>query len=216
MPWRIHDSISRSSTGANPEAAASTARVSVLAYPSSGDNLVHPKPSPPGEHLFVFLFFVVDLAHKDSHRYTLFLLRSISPCEVMVVVPIMSPSAATSSNIGVAANVQPWTEQVAETPQSSKLSTKSPRATSVRLSIPLDPTATVATPKAALHDNVRPRTPTQGHVHTSNGKRTLVRRDSLERREALLKGKEGSRQRRRWENGKFTAARWSERRHRVS
>jgi hypothetical protein len=32
--------------------------------------------------------------------------------------------------------------------------------------------------------------------------RKLVRRDSLDRREALLKGKEGSRQRRRWENGK--------------
>ena len=32
-------------------------------------------------------------------------------------------------------------------------------------------------------------------------RRTIVRRDSLERREALLKGKEGSRQRRRWENG---------------
>ena len=31
--------------------------------------------------------------------------------------------------------------------------------------------------------------------------RKLLRRDSLERREALLKGKEGSRQRRRWENG---------------
>ena len=28
-----------------------------------------------------------------------------------------------------------------------------------------------------------------------------MRRDSMDRREALLKGKEGSRQRRRWENG---------------
>lgn len=36
--------------------------------------------------------------------------------------------------------------------------------------------------------------------------RPLSRRDSLKRREALLKGNEGSRQRRRWENGKRTAA----------
>ena len=37
--------------------------------------------------------------------------------------------------------------------------------------------------------------------------RKLLRRDSLERREALLKGKEGSRQRRRWENGTITRLR---------
>ena len=34
-------------------------------------------------------------------------------------------------------------------------------------------------------------------------RRTIIRRDSLERREAFLRGKEGSRQRRRWENGKI-------------
>lgn len=33
--------------------------------------------------------------------------------------------------------------------------------------------------------------------------RKLLRRDSLEHREAIQKGKEGSRQRRRWENGEF-------------
>jgi hypothetical protein len=32
-------------------------------------------------------------------------------------------------------------------------------------------------------------------------RRSRMRRDSMERREALLKGNEGSRQRRRWENG---------------
>ena len=40
-------------------------------------------------------------------------------------------------------------------------------------------------------------------VAGSTPRRTIIRRDSLERREALLKGKEGSRQRRRWENGTF-------------
>lgn len=51
------------------------------------------------------------------------------------------------------------------------------RGTSVKISVPLD----VRSPVPA---------------------RKLVRRDSLDRREAFLKGKEGSRQRRRWENGK--------------
>lgn len=32
-------------------------------------------------------------------------------------------------------------------------------------------------------------------------RKAFLRRDSMNRREALLKGKEGSRQRRRWENG---------------
>lgn len=34
--------------------------------------------------------------------------------------------------------------------------------------------------------------------------RKLARRDSIDRREAMLKGKEGSRQRRRWENGRLS------------
>ena len=38
-------------------------------------------------------------------------------------------------------------------------------------------------------------------VHTVYKRREPIRRDSLKRREALLKGKEGSRRRQRWENG---------------
>lgn len=38
---------------------------------------------------------------------------------------------------------------------------------------------------------------------TETPRRPPSRRDSLKRREALLKGNEGSRQRRRWENGKL-------------
>jgi hypothetical protein len=125
----------------------------------------------------------------------------------MAVIPIMSASTVASSNMEAAANVQAWTEQAADALQSVNLSTKSPRGNPVRLSIPLDQNAMVTSPKPTRFDNPRPRIPTQSQVHTSYGKRTLVRRDSLERREALLKGKEGSRQRRRWENGKSVAAR---------
>lgn len=56
---------------------------------------------------------------------------------------------------------------------------------SVRITVPLD-----AAPRAAAGaSKVYPE-------------RKFIRRDSMERREALLKGNEGSRQRRRWENGK--------------
>jgi hypothetical protein len=111
----------------------------------------------------------------------------------MAIVPIMNPTTATPSNVEAAANVQAWTKQAADALQSVNLSSKSPRGTSVKLSIPLDPSSSVITSRAPVHDNV--------------GKRTLIRRDSLDRREALLKGKEGSRQRRRWENGKSIVAR---------
>ena len=61
---------------------------------------------------------------------------------------------------------------------------KTRRSTSVKLSVPIDD-------------------PTAGTSTTVYGTRKLLRRDSMERREALLKGKEGSRQRRRWENGEM-------------
>lgn len=57
------------------------------------------------------------------------------------------------------------------------------RGTNVKLSVPLDA-------------QVKPST-------TITTTRRIVRRDSLDRREALLKGKEGSRQRRRWENDRL-------------
>lgn len=58
------------------------------------------------------------------------------------------------------------------------------------------PTVRMALPSTAGAHGGVPRTTTSGaQVHK------LVRRDSLERREAFLRGKEGSRQRRRWENG---------------
>jgi hypothetical protein len=120
----------------------------------------------------------------------------------MAIVPIMNPATVIPSNVEAAANVQAWTKQAADALQSVNLSSKSPRGTSVKLSIPLDASSSVITSRAPVHDNVRPGTSTQGQVHTTYGKRTLIRRDSLDRREALLKGKEGSRQRRRWENGK--------------
>lgn len=58
--------------------------------------------------------------------------------------------------------------------------------TGVTLSIPLDKHDDGADSKAAYKARKEP-----------------MRRDSMKRREALLKGKEGSRRRQRWENGEY-------------
>lgn len=87
--------------------------------------------------------------------------------------PIM-PRAPQSPR-DVVTNLQPVVPQPT-TPERTVI------ANSVRLSVPLD----------ASSKRVVPVYPD----------RKLARRDSMDRREALLKGKEGSRQRRRWENGR--------------
>ena len=68
------------------------------------------------------------------------------------------------------------------------------RGTSVKIDIPLDESAIQN--EDAARKKVDP-------VHTVYKRREPIRRDSLKRREALLKGKEGSRQRRRWENDRL-------------
>lgn len=71
------------------------------------------------------------------------------------------------------------------------------------LSIPLDEDSRQAA--AATRMKLRNVTIDPDAVGTSDTSRRKLprRRDSMDRREALLKGKEGSRQRRRWENGKL-------------
>lgn len=127
----------------------------------------------------------------------------------MVIVPIMSRPVVATQNLEAAANVQAWTMQASEALQSVTLSTEKnehpPRATVVKLSIPLDSTAHVTSAEGNRRDAARPKKSTQAQAHTSYEQRTLVRRDSLDRREAFLKGNVGSRQRRRWENGESLA-----------
>lgn len=93
-------------------------------------------------------------------------------------------------------NIEAWTEQA--TQALSALAIASPsavRGTSEALAIPLDEQPK---PKVAIaHKSQDESDEEQG----SRARREPVRRDSMKRREALLKGKEGSRQRRRWENG---------------
>jgi hypothetical protein len=94
------------------------------------------------------------------------------------IVPIMSTSESTvpmptPSTDEVASKVHTVSAERGLPPRTSVTET------SVRITVPLD-----AAPR----------------VYTE---RKLLRRDSMERRDALLKGKEGSRQRRRWENGTY-------------
>ncbi|KAK7927323.1 hypothetical protein PG985_004321 [Apiospora marii] len=66
------------------------------------------------------------------------------------------------------------------------------RGTNAPLSIPLD--GTNSKPSVTIQD---------ARATGESIRRPLSRRDSMKRREALLKGKEGSRQRRRWENDRL-------------
>lgn len=93
--------------------------------------------------------------------------------------------------------VEAWTvDQVADALDGTAISSvPSPRrARTVTLDIPLDD-------EEAIRDESPPRR-TEA-VHTVYKRREPIRRDSLNRRETLLKGKEGSRRRQRWENDRL-------------
>lgn len=86
------------------------------------------------------------------------------------------------------AAIEAWATEAAESLNTLTISSPSDvRGTSVSLAIDLDE-----------HAKREPAKPT---LHPTYPRRRLLRRDSLERREALLKGKDGSRRRMRWENG---------------
>ncbi|KAF8850062.1 hypothetical protein BDZ45DRAFT_208966 [Acephala macrosclerotiorum] len=96
------------------------------------------------------------------------------------------PSSIHSPSSAPGIDIESWTVSAL---QSLSLS-PSARGTGVTLSIPLDSAA-----KREREDGEK-----KEKVHTVYKKKELVRRDSMKRREALLKGKEGSRRRQRWEN----------------
>lgn len=96
-------------------------------------------------------------------------------------------------------NIEAWTEQAAESLNAISLSsTGGVRGTSVSLAIPLDEQA-AAKRTVAVEEGSHVPDDTAAY----RPRREPLRRDSLRRREALLKGKEGSRRRQRWENGSY-------------
>ncbi|KAK3176860.1 hypothetical protein OEA41_008186 [Lepraria neglecta] len=94
-------------------------------------------------------------------------------------------------------NIEAWTEQATQSLSAVSLSSPSGvRGTSVTLAIDLDEHA-VPKKDGDAASAYRPR-------------REPMRRDSLKRREALLKGKEGSRRRTRWENDRLLNNPWAQ------
>lgn len=133
----------------------------------------------------------------------------------MTIIPVMLNAVPPPPSLDreQAANIEAWTEQATEALQSVSLNPASAPAqqrialpgTSVRLSIPLGGTRRPTTTLSDSDDGSS-SAPTRRQRTTTNnayGRQVPIRRDSLKSREALLKGKEGSRQRRRWENGRY-------------
>ena len=125
---------------------------------------------------------------------------------IMAIHPILDPAPATTSGTEQTLNVEAWTEQATQALRTINLATTPyPRVSRpASVSIPLDDSSKPASTSIGRDDDLRRsgQLNDSGPHHTVRRRHSPVRRDSLKRREALLKGREGSRQRRRWENGK--------------
>lgn len=117
-------------------------------------------------------------------------------CTRMAIFPSTSaygdhgaPNPSASQPI----NIEAWTEQATQSLNAVSLSSNGVRGPSISLAIDLDE-------KGASNDGGE-------HPSIYRPRREPMRRDSLKRREALLRGKEGSRRRTRWENGSYQKAR---------
>ncbi|KAL8947871.1 MAG: hypothetical protein Q9222_005885 [Ikaeria aurantiellina] len=125
----------------------------------------------------------------------------------MAVFPNMTASVSAPQQAATQPiNIEAWTEQATESLNAISLSSPpGVRGTSVTLAIPLDEQA-AAKRAASAGDEQRP----QDAAVNSRPRREPIRRDSLKRREALLKGKEGSRRRQRWENDRLLNNPWAQ------
>lgn len=104
----------------------------------------------------------------------------------MAIVPIISAPEATAS--AAAPSPVEITERMQNVSIAPATPPRSAAAPTARFSVPVDATVRATFSASSAYTD-----------------RKVVRRDSIERREAFLRGKEGSRQRRRWENGNRTA-----------
>ncbi|KAL8703969.1 MAG: hypothetical protein Q9201_002870, partial [Fulgogasparrea decipioides] len=103
-------------------------------------------------------------------------------------------------------NIAAWTEQATESLNAFSLSSPGGvRGTSVSLAIPLDEQAAAKRTAGVADGDHGPDA-----LSSSRPRREPLRRDSLKRREALLKGKEGSRRRQRWENDRLLNNPWAQ------
>ncbi|KAL1648378.1 hypothetical protein SLS58_002131 [Diplodia intermedia] len=104
-------------------------------------------------------------------------------------------------------DIEAWTEEASEAlgaihitpPVARTAPPPATRGATVTLDIPLDDHVQPRAQSGENGDSTAAQAVRSGYTR----RREPVRRDSLKRREALLKGKEGSRQRRRWENDRL-------------
>jgi len=116
----------------------------------------------------------------------------------MAIYPTINSSVQSHSPSTGHINIEAWTEQATQSLQAVSISSPpQARGTSDSLAIPLDEHTTThhQQSEAGPHSTTTPASYRARHEP--------FRRDSLKRREALLKGKEGSRRRQRWENGSY-------------
>ena len=94
-------------------------------------------------------------------------------------------------------DIEAWTDHTAEALNAISISSpQTLRGTTASLAIKLDENYATKGMEAKRDERFANETNPSFTPY-----REPLRRDSLKRRDALLKGKEGSRQRRRWENG---------------
>lgn len=128
----------------------------------------------------------------------------------MAIHPRLRPQASQGSlSPQQTLAISAWTEQAATSLQDLSLSESTPdaapqsptpvrsslRGATTTLAIPLDDEPPTPSPRVKIASE-ESRAPT-----VSFRRREPLRRDGLKSREALLKGKDGSRRRQRWENG---------------
>ncbi|MCJ1409652.1 hypothetical protein MMC19_003734 [Ptychographa xylographoides] len=116
----------------------------------------------------------------------------------MAILPMRNtaPRGITPPQQTQPINIEAWTEQATASLATVTIAASpTVRRTSVPLSIPLDEQTIKAGQAIEDDDDAEPQSTTS--------RRKLLRRDSLDRRNALLKGKEGSRRRQRWENDRL-------------
>lgn len=158
-------------------------------------------PAPPDQRPVLYPSEVSQISispHRPAPSYSYH-----NTTTTMAIYPKLYPPPQSYPRVTDPTNIEAWTEQAAEALQGLSLSTSAqqattPRATaSVALAIPLDSHGT-AQGEPAGADTIPA---TAGPPSAYRPRREPLHRDSLKRREALLKGKEGSRRRQRWENG---------------
>ncbi|OKO99197.1 hypothetical protein PENSUB_8584 [Penicillium subrubescens] len=116
---------------------------------------------------------------------------SLSPQQTLAISAWTEQAVASLQDLTLSESTTTIRAEPASTPSRSSL-----RGTTVSLTIPIDDQIPTVTSQVKVVSSAESRPPT-----VSFRRREPLSRDSSKRREALLKGKDGSRRRQRWENG---------------